>query len=388
METFPGYRRPDGAVGVRNHVAIIPAVVCANTVVQRIAQLVPGTVALPHPHGCAQIGDDVQLTMWSLAGAAANPNVAAALIVGLGCETCQSTDVLDLAQERTPGKRLERFSIQEAGGSIKAIRRGVETARALVAEVATQQPEPTPVSELIVGTECGGYDATSGAAANPTVGIVADWLVAQGATVLLGETAEFFGAEQALARRARDKETAQRLYEIVARLEAEAQYVGESIAGPATPTATGDDGSGARAEAALGCIRKGGTTEVQEVVGFSDRPTRAGLVVMDTPSHDTVALTGMVTGGAQLCIATTGRGSPVGNALAPVINVTAHPRTAARMGDNIDLSLAGIVEGTATPDALAAELTALTVEVARGELTAAEIIGHEEFALYRIGPQV
>ena len=128
--------------------------------------------------------------------------------------------------------------------------------------------------------------------------------------------------------------------------------------------------------------------EVQEVVGFSDRPTRAGLVVMDTPSHDTVALTGMVTGGAQLCIATTGRGSPVGNALAPVINVTANPRTAARMGDNIDLSLAGIVEGTATPDALAAELTALTVEVARGELTAAEIIGHEEFALYRIGPQV
>ena len=223
-------------------------------------------------------------------------------------------------------------------------------------------------------------------AANPTVGVVADWLVAQGATVLLGETAEFFGAEQTLARRARDKETAQRLYEIVARLEAEAQYVGESVAGAATPTAT--DESGGRTEAALGCIRKGGTTEVQEVVGFSDRPTRAGLVVMDTPSHDTVALTGMVTGGAQLCIATTGRGSPVGNALAPVINVTANPRTAARMGDNIDLSLAGIVEGTATPDALAAELTALTIEVARGELTAAEIIGHEEFALYRIGPQV
>ncbi len=380
METFLGYRRPDGTVGVRNHVAIIPAVVCANTVVQRIAQLVPGTVALPHPHGCAQIGDDIQMTMWSLAGAAANPNVAAALIVGLGCETCQSTDVLDLAQERTPGKRLERFSIQEAGGSIKAIQRGVETARALVAEVATQQPAPTALSELVVGTECGGYDATSGAAANPTVGIVADWLVGQGATVLLGETAEFFGAEQTLARRARDKATAQRLYEIVARLEAEAQYVGESFAG--------EDGSDAQAEAALGCIRKGGTTEVQEVVGFSDRPSRSGLVVMDTPSHDTVALTGMVTGGAQLCIATTGRGSPVGNALAPVINVTANPRTAARMGDNIDLSLAGIVEGMDTPDALAAELTALTVEVARGELTAAEIIGHEEFALYRIGPQV
>ena len=287
METFPGYRRPDGTVGVRNHVAIIPAVVCANTVVQRIAQLVPGTVALPHPHGCAQIGDDVQMTMWSLAGAAANPNVAAALIVGLGCETCQSTDVLDLAQERTPGKHLERFSIQEAGGSIKAIQRGVETARALVAEVATQQPEPTPLSELIVGTECGGYDATSGAAANPTVGIVADWLVAQGATVLLGETAEFFGAEQTLARRARDKETAQRLYEIVARLEAEAQYVGETVAGAATPTATEDDGSGSRAAAALGCIRKGGTTEVQEVVGFSDRPLapRAGRDGYAQPRH-------------------------------------------------------------------------------------------------------
>ena len=388
METFLGYRRADGTVGVRNRVAIIPAVVCANTVVQRISQLVPGTVALPHPHGCAQIGDDVQMTKWSLAGAAANPNVAAALIIGLGCETCQSTDVLDLAQERTPGKRLERFSIQEAGGSIKAIQRGVETARALVDEVAMQQPEPVPLGELIVGTECGGYDTTSGAVANPTVGTVADWLVEHGATVLLGETAEFFGAEQTLARRARDKDVAKQLHEIVARVEAEAQHVGETVADAVRPAPTEDGDFSTREESALGCIRKGGTTDVQDVIGFSDRPSQAGLVVMDTPSHDTVALTGMVTGGAQICIATTGRGSPVGNALAPVINVTANPRTAARMGDNLDLSLASIVEGTATQDTLATELTGLTMQVASGELTAAEIIGHEEFALYRIGPQV
>lgn len=388
MDTFLGYRNPDGRVGVRNHVAIIPAVICANTVVQRIAQLVPGTVALPHPHGCAQIGDDAKLTMWSLAGAAANPNVGAALIVGLGCETCQSTDVLELARERSPGKQLEQFSIQEAGGSIKAIQRGMESARGLVDEVSKRSPEPLPLSELVVATECGGYDVTSARAANPTVGLVSDWLIDQGATVLMGETSDFVGAEQVLAQRAGDEEIVQQLRTIVARVEADAQHVGDSVTEVSAVVGTGSTGFSSLNEASLGCISKSGSTDIKEVIEFSDRPSRHGLVVMDTPSHDTVALTGMVTGGAQVCIATTGRGSPIGNALAPVINVTANPRTAVGMGDNIDLSLADIVRGNSSPELLAEQLADLTVNVASGQMTAAEIIGHQEFALYRIGPQV
>ncbi|MAG37202.1 MAG: hypothetical protein CL878_13290 [Dehalococcoidia bacterium] len=383
-----GYRRPDGQVGIRNHVLVIPANAYASTVAERIARLVPGVIALAHPHGDAQHSDDTRLTEWTLAGAAANPNVCAALIVGLDGERGEAERVLTLATQRSPGKRFEAVSIQDEGGSIKAIRNGCAIAKDLLRHAANDERSAVPIGELILATQCGGSDSTSGMASNPTVGVVSDLLVEHGGTTILAETPELMGAEHILARRARDEAVAQQLVEIVANVEKAAQHVGATVAGGNPTPGNVEGGLTTIEEKSLGCIYKGGSTIVEEVIGYADHPTRKGLIVMDTPGHDPISISGELAGGAQVCIFTTGRGSPVGNALGPVIKVTANPRTAERMSDNMDFSAAGMIAGAASKEALGQELFELTLRVASGELTRAEIIGHTEFALYRIGPQV
>ena len=384
MQTFRGYRRPDGTCGVRNHVIVIPASAYASTVAERIARLVPGTVALAHPHGDAQLADDARLTEWTLAGAAANPNVGAALIIGLD----DADSLLALARQRSPGKRLDALAIQDVGGSIRAIRQGCDLAQRLLRQVADDKRDVAPVSDLILATQCGGSDSTSGMAANPTVGVVSDLLVEQGGTTILAETPELMGAEHILARRGRNPAVAQRLVDIVANVEQAAQYVGASVAGGNPTPGNIAGGLTTIEEKSLGCVYKGGTATLEEVIGYADRPTRKGLIVMDTPGHDPISVSGEFAGGAHICIFTTGRGTPVGNALGPVIKITANPETAERMADNMDLSAAGIIEGSTDKETLGQELFEQFVRVADGELTAAEVIGHQEFALYRIGPQV
>ncbi len=388
MRTFLGYRRPDGQVGIRNHVLVIPANGYASTVAERVARLVPGVTALAHPHGAAQLGEDTRLTEWTLAGAAANPNVGAALLVGLDGEQGEAERVRTLAAQRSPGKRYEAIAIQDEGGSIKAIRRGCAIAKDLLRHVAGDERSAVPVGGLILATQCGGSDSTSGMASNPTVGVVSDLLIEQGGTSILAETPELMGAEHILARRARNEQVARQLFEIVANVEKEARHVGATVAGGNPTPGNIAGGLTTIEEKSLGCIYKGGTTTVKEVIGYADRPTRRGLVVMDTPGHDPISVSGELAGGAQVCIFTTGRGSPVGNALGPVIKVTANPQTAARMADNMDFSAAGMIAGATDKETLGRKLFELMLRVASGEPTRAEIIGHTEFALYRIGPQV
>lgn len=388
MKTFLGYRRPDGKVGARNHVLVIPANAYASTVADRIASLVGGTISLSHPHGHSQLSEDTRLTEWSLAGAAANPNIGAALIVGLDSESGEESRLLELARKRSDGKRLEVISIQDEGGSIHAIQRGAGIAKDLLRHITHDKRSKVPVSELILATQCGGSDATSGMASNPTVGVVSDLLVEHGATSILAETPELMGAEHILAQRARNKEVAEQLFEIVANVEKEAQHVGATVAGGNPTPGNMAGGLTTIEEKSLGCVYKGGTTTVQEVISYADHPKRKGLVVMDTPGQDPVSVSGEFAGGAQVCIFTTGRGSPAGNALGPVIKVTANPHTAESMADNIDFSAAGIIEGIDDKDTLGHELFELVLRVASGEQTRSEIIGHTEFALYRIGPQI
>ena len=381
--TFWGYRRADGTAGIRNHLVVIPSVVCANTVAQRVAALIPGAVAIPHPHGCAQVGDDVGLTERVLAGAAANPNVGAALIIGLGCETCQASDVADLARAQAPGRPVESFYIQDAGGSIKAIARGVEVGKALLAQVAAQQREAVPLSELILATKCGNLDASSIVAANPTLGVVADALVDGGGTVLLGETPDLAGAAHVLVRRARDGRVATRLGDLLAKVDPR-----EGPAGQEGHAAGGVGGASTPEETSLGCAAKAGTRPIQDVLAFAARPRGAGVFVMDTPAHDAVAVSAMAAGGAQLCVFTTGRGTPLGNAICPVIKVCGNAATVGQMADNVDLSTAPLTEGLADREELAAQLLQLVIDVCNGRLTSAEIIGHQEFAIHRVGPTV
>jgi altronate dehydratase large subunit len=380
--TFPGFRRADGRVGVRNLLAIIPSVICANVVTERIAAQVTGAVAIPHPHGCAQVGDDVPLTERILAGVGANPNVGAVLVVGLGCETCQSGDVASLVRRLAPGKPVASFSIQEAGGSIKSIARGVEVAHDLRATIASTSRVPVRVEELIVATQCGETDTTTDSVANPTIGVVADDVVRAGGTVLLGETPEWMGIAADLALRARDAATGDRLHSVVENYRRGAHAIGATVIGP-----EGDEdvvaGHVTARDRALGCVTKGGSSSIGEVLEFGARPTRRGLAVMDTPAHDVVSITAMAAAGAQVCFFATGRGTPVGSALMPVIKVTGNPRTATRMADNVDL----VFDGVDRPGD-ARLLREVFARVVCGEEVVAEVVGQQDFAIHRVAPTV
>jgi altronate dehydratase large subunit len=380
-----GFRRPDGKVGIRNHLVIVPAVAAANTVARRVAALIPGSVAVFHGDDGAEGEDDRELTETVLAGAAASPNVGAAVVIGLSPEMGEAERIAAVVRRQAPGKPIEAFAIHDAGGSIKAISRGVEIGMILMARLQLHQREEVPVSELIMAAECGGSDATSGLASNPTVGVVSDMVVDRGGTVIFSETTELMGAEHILAKRARDERVARRIFEIVANVEKAANAVGATVAGGNPTPGNMAGGLTTIEEKSLGCIYKGGSRPIQDVLDFAQRPPGKGLYIMDTPGHDAVSVSAKAAAGAHLCIFTTGRGSPLGNAIYPVIKVCANPQTVVNMQDNIDFSSAPIVEGVATKEDLGPDLYRLMIDVCNGQPTNAEIIGHQEFAIHRIG---
>jgi len=202
MTTFKGYERADGSVGIRNYVAVLPSVACANGVVAAIARAVPEAVPMYHGHGCGRGGADLEIHQRTLVNLAKNPNVAAVLVVGLGCEVLRAEGLaLGISLSKKP---VEYFYIQNEGGSRKAAAKGIEIARRMLADAAKQERKEFPVSMIRLGLECGGSAAFSGVTANPAVGLAADWLVAEGGTVILTETTEMIGTSHILERRAKD----------------------------------------------------------------------------------------------------------------------------------------------------------------------------------------
>ena len=381
--TFRGYRRPNGEIGIRNHLLIVPATASANTVARRIAAMIPGSIALPQLDDDAELPESRDLTERTLAGAAASPNAGASIIVGLNEAAGEAERVRDMARALSPGKAIEGFAIDETGGSIRAIGRGVEIGQQLLPRMFMQQREEASVAELIIATECGGSDATSGMASNPTVGYFSDMLVDFGGTTILSETTELMGAEHVLAKRARNEEVAQRIIQIVLNVEKAANAVGATVSGGNPTPGNMAGGLTTIEEKSLGCIYKAGTREIQDVLDYGQRPTRKGLHIMDTPGHDCVSVSAKASAGGHLCIFTTGRGTALGNAVYPVIKVCANPETCAKMGDNIDFDASPIVRGLATKEELGPQLYKLAIDVCNGKLAAAEIIGHQEFCIHR-----
>ena len=382
---FLGYRRPDGRVGVRNHVLVLAAVHCVNGVVERIGREVPGIVALPHVYGCSQLGEDLEVTIRVLKAFASHPNVGATLLVGLGCEALPTAD---LAEElKAKGYRLELLLVQEEGGSRAAVERGRALALELLREVRGAGREPVPLSELVVGVECGGSDAWSGVTANPVVGAVADALVGAGGTVILSEVTEFIGAERILAARAISPEVGEAILRAVARREAVAGELGVDLRGAQPSPGNMAGGITTIEEKSLGAIAKGGTTPVMEFLPYGGEPTARGLVVMDTSGNDPESVTGMVAGGAQLILFTTGRGTPLGNPIAPVIKIASNTPLFEHMRDDIDFDAGPVLDGEPI-SRLAGKLLALLVEVAEGRPTRAEEWGHREFAIESRAPRV
>jgi altronate dehydratase large subunit len=381
--TFAGYRRANGTVGIRNHVLVLPSVMCANHVVDRIGRAVPEVVTVGHPTGCSQVGADFEQTKRTMAGFAANPNVGAVLVVGLGCETNESKALA--AEIAARGQRVEVLGIQETGGTTETIARGIEIVRGLLAEVAGFERVPCPVSDLILGTECGGSDGFSGITANPALGYASDRLVAEGGTVILAEVPELVGAEHLLAARA-SASVGAKLYEMIERVEQRARAMHVDMRGGNPTQGNIAGGLTTIEEKSLGAAYKGGSTELREVVEYAERPSERGLVVMDTPGQDIEQMTGMVAGGAQIVVFTTGRGTPTGSPIAPVIKVATNSAMFAKMRENMDVNAGTILDGTRSLEQVGDEIFEWIVDAANGRAPAAEVLGFNDFAINRIGP--
>ncbi len=381
---FSGYKRPDGKVGVRNHVVILPSVACSNEVCNAIARKVKGTISIPHQHGCAQLPFDAEQTARTLIGVGKNPNVAAVLVIGLGCEVVNSSMIASKIAES--GKPVKNLVIQEVGGSPKTIKEGVRIAKEMVSFASRLKREKSKPNSLILGVECGGSDACSGLSANPALGVTSDLLIKEGGTIILSETTESIGAEHILAKRAINKKVREKILEIVRRTEMRALNLGLDI-GKANPAPGNYEGGiTTLEEKSLGCVMKGGTSKVMEVLEYSELPTQKGLVLMDTPGHDAESMTGLIAGGTQIIAFTTGRGNPLGSPIAPVIKIASNSYLYSKMKDNMDINAGEIVTGNKTIQEIGEKIFREVFRVANGKLTKSEIWGHREFAINRIGP--
>ncbi len=380
---FYGYRRPDGRVGVRNKVLILPASVCASDTTRIISEQVVGSVTFSNQLGCSQVAPDQQFTMDVLAGYAANPNVYGTVVVSLGCENCQMDLVVEAIKERT-NKPLQQVIIQEVGGTLKAIEIAVRYAKEMVAEASLLQKEKFPLSELILGTECGGSDPTSGLAANVLIGQLSDLIVKEGGTSILSETTEFIGAEHILARRAATPEVHDRIFEIVHRYEKALALVGEEVREGNPSPGNKAGGLTTLEEKSLGCIHKGGHAPVNAVYDYAKQvEKKQGLVIMDTPGNDPSSVAAMVAGGCQVVVFSTGRGTPTGNPLVPVIKITGNKITYANMSDNIDVDASPLIYGESL-EKMGDDLLKMVADVASGKQTKAESLGYVEMAIARV----
>jgi altronate dehydratase large subunit len=385
---FKGYRRPDGQIGVRNHVLVVPTVICSSVVAERIAASVPAVgAALPHLAGCGQLGPDLQVTHETLAAYCRHPNVGAVIVVALGCEQVIAQHLA--ATAKAAGKPAEIVAIQTEGGTVRATARGVDVARGMAADLARVEREWCGVESLTVAVKCGGSDYTSGLAANPVLGRVADRIVDFGGAIVLGEIAEIMGAEHLLAARATNVEISARLLRVINRVEREATSLGLDIRGTQPSPGNIRGGLTTIEEKSLGATHKAGErTPLEDVIGYAAPITRKGLTVMDTPGLDVESVTGMVGGGAQVVVFTTGLGTPTGNPVAPVLKITGNARTASTMADNIDLDVSGVIAASETMDAAADRLFDAVLQICCGLNTAAEDLGHREFAIHRRNPTI
>jgi len=321
-----------------------------------------------------------------MVGFTGHPNVAGVLLVGLGCELITPETIAgELAKG---GQRVETVSIQKAGGTIKCVEEGRRLAGKLLAEAADAKRESIDVSELTLGLECGGSDALSGLTANPALGIASDLLIAEGGSAIFSETTEMLGTEQVLARRAANAEVEKRIYEIIAAADTKAKSMGVDIRGSQPTPGNIAGGLTSIEEKSLGCIRKGGSTTIMEVVKYAEQPAKKGLIIMDGTALDVMNDTGLIASGAQVIVFTTGRGTPVGTPIVPVIKVSSNSINYNNMKDNMDINAGVIVDGQGTLRSVGEQIFNEIIEVASGKLTKAEVLGHREFDILSLGPVV
>ena len=395
IPTFLGFRRADGRVGTRNYVGVLTTVNCSARVAKLIAGhfngpqaggKVDGVVALTHSSGCSVSDGSPSMDMLrrTIAGYARNPNFAGVLIVGLGCEDNQ-IDLLCAQEGLELDGRVRSLGIQDTGGTTRTIQAGIAIVEQLIAEASLARREAVPVSELIVGLQCGGSDSFSGLTANPALGAAVDILVGYGGTAILSETTEIYGAENLLLQRVANEEVGRKL---IGLLDWWKGYTAKEPKGFDNNPSPGNKAGGLTTilEKSLGAVAKGGSTTLMEVYRYAERVAEKGLVFMDSPGYDPVSATGQVAGGANLICFTTGRGSCFGCRPSPSLKLATNSALFAHMEDDMDINCGVILDQGTSIEEMGREIFARMVRTASGEPTKSEILGYgdDEFAPWHI----
>jgi altronate hydrolase len=395
--TFMGFRRRDGRVGTRNYVLIVPTSMCASheaTQISTIAEFtfydrlkypnVDGVVAIPHNKGCGcQDGSTIDVMLRTLSNYADHPNVGGVILIDLGCEKTNLSLVEKylLKREKSFDKPVAKIGIQEVGGTQAAIQQGLKEVERMLPEANRAAREECSVSEIVLGVKCGGSDGFSGISANPSLGRAADLLVRSGGTVLITEVPEFCGAEHLLACRAKDVETGHAIYRMVDWYKEYASKFGAVLAQNPSP---GNMAGGLLniTIKSLGAIAKAGTTRVEGVLEYAESWKLRGLNLMQGPGYDQESTPGLVAAGATVIVFTTGRGTTIGNAIAPVIKLASNTPIFERMRNDLDLSAGGVIDGTETIDEVGQRVFDHVIEVASGLEAKAETHKHREFQFW------
>ena len=395
QRTFMGYVRENGKVGTRNCICIIACSNCAATVVRKIADHFSEEILAEYPNvdaviplitssGCGLEKTGVPMTILRklLAGHINNPNMAGAVVCSLGCES----NNIDAFMEETglqTGAMLRRLVIQEEGGSVKALARGIELVGEMLPEADKCSRQPVSVSHLKLAMECGGSDSFSGSSANPALGIAVDMLVKNGGTAVLTEPTELIGSEGALVRRACSEETAQKLIDMMNWWKEYCKGTDSQINGKVTP---GNMAGGITniLEKALGSAKKGGSTPINDVIEYAEQISNPGLNVMSSPSYDPVSAAAMFAGGCNLCAFTTGRGSCYGGQHYPTLKIASNTQLFEHQRDDMDLNAGAVIDGDKTLQQVGEEIFEALIAVASGEKTKSELfgMGSDEFVVW------
>jgi len=394
---FLGIRRDDGRIATRNYIGILTSVNCSATVARMIAEHfrnrlddypnVDGVVALTHKSGCgmASEGEGMDVLRRTMAGYARHPNFFATQVVGLGCEANQVNHLLS-TQGLKRHDRLHAYTIQEKGGTSKAVREGIARIQAILPEANKVKREPVPASHLTLGLQCGGSDGYSGISANPALGAAVDLLVRNGGTAILSETPEIYGAEHLLTRRAVTQEVGEKL---IARIRWWEDYTARNRMEMNNNPSPGNKAGGLTTilEKSLGAVAKGGTTNLVDVYEYAQPVTAKGFVYMDTPGYDPVSATGQVAGGANMICFTTGRGSAYGCKPAPSLKLATNTPLFVHQEEDMDFNCGTVIDGTETIQEAGARFLQLILETASGKKTKSEEFGYgeDEFAPWTIG---
>ena len=378
-----GYRRPDGRMGIRNHILIIPTSGCAAFTAQKIAAQIPGALAIPNQNGCGQTKKDLKITRDVLLGYAQNPNVYGTLVIGLGCENLRPHLFAETLSECSP-KPVHLLVIQEEGGMQQTIAKGTAIVADMVRAASFLVRKPMDVSELVIGTNCGGSDPTSGLAANPVMGYMCDRLVDLGATAVLCETTEFIGAEEILTQQAASPQVGQKILKLISDMENHLKMAGENLRDGNPSPGNIAAGITTLEEKSLGCIYKRGTRPIQEVFAYGEPINKKGLVIMDSPGYDLPSVCGLAASGCHAVVFSTGCGTPLGNAIMPVIKITGNAGTYKKLIEHIDFDTSTRLTQGLSVEVLGESLLKELFEVVNGRKTKAEVLGCNEFAICRV----